>query len=186
MTAAKKFATYADLEALPSHQVGEIVNGTLYASPRPAPPHARSASRLGSKLGRYFDDDDGVPGGWVLLYEPELHLGDDVVVPDFGGWRRERMPEMPVDKAYFTLAPDWVCEVLSPSTEPLDRGEKLAVYRDARVSHVWLVNPLVKTLEVLRFDGGTYRVLPVFSGDAKVRAEPFDAIELELAALWRR
>src|SRR6476646_4505786 len=107
--------TYADIEALPPNQVGEIVRGVLYANPRPASPHAAAASAVGEELGPPFKRGRGGPGGWVILDEPELHLGEDVLVPDLAGWRRERMPELP-RAAFFTLAPDWACEVLSPST----------------------------------------------------------------------
>ena len=179
-------ATYADILALPEHVVGEILFGVLHVSPRPAPPHAVAASALGEELGPPFKRGRGGPGGWVLLDEPELHLGQDVVVPDLGGWRRERMPEVPFDKAYFELPPDWVCEVLSPSTEASDRDEKLRIYGRECVRHVWLVDPLVRTLEILRLDGSTYRIVVVHRDDARVRGEPFDAIELDLATLWAR
>jgi Uma2 family endonuclease len=180
-------ATYADIEALPANMVGEIVAGVLYAHPRPASRHARAATAVSEELGPPFNRSRGGPGGWIILYEPELHLGagPDVVVPDHAGWRRARMPELP-DTAFFTLAPDWVCEVLSPSTTTVDRIVKLPVYLRERVSYVWFVDPLAKTLEVLRLDGPTYRIVNAFGGDAPVRAEPFDAIELELAALWAR
>lgn len=178
-------ATYADLEALPPNMVGEIVHGVLYANPRPASPHARASSRLGGTLDGPFDRGRGGPGGWVILDEPELHLGEDVLVPDLGGWRRQRMPVLP-DAAFFTLAPDWVCEVLSPSTTKLDRAAKLPVYGREGVSHVWLIDPLAKTLEIYRLDGETYRLVGTHAEDAKVRAEPFDAIEIELGALWER
>lgn len=182
----KRAASYDDLLALPDHVVGEIVAGELHVSPRPAPRHAAAASALGEELGPPFKRGRGGPGGWWILDEPELHLGGDIVVPDLGGWRRERMPEMPVDLAYFTLAADWVCEVLSPSTAALDRGRKLAVYSREQVTHVWIVDAVAQTLEILRLDGATYRIVQVATGDARVRAEPFDAIELELAILWAR
>jgi Uma2 family endonuclease len=178
-------ATHADLEALPPNMVGEIVRGVLYASPRPASPHAAAASAVGEELGPPFKRGKGGPGGWVILYEPELHLVEDVLVPDLAGWRRTRMPEMP-HVAAFTLSPDWVCEVLSPSTAKLDRGEKLPVYARARVDHVWLVDPIEQYLEILRLDGETYRIIATHFTDAKVRAEPFDAIELDLSVLWAR
>ena len=178
-------ATYADIEALPPNVIGEIVHGVLYANPRPATPHARAASRLGGELDGPFDRGRGGPGGWIILDEPELHFGDDVLVPDLGGWRRERMPEMP-HAPFITLAPDWVSEILSPSTTKLDRTAKLPVYARERVSHVWLVDPLAKTLEIFRLDGETYRLVATYAEDAKVRAEPFDAIEIELGALWER
>ncbi len=178
-------ATYADLERLPRHVVGEIIAGVLHAHPRPASPHARASSILGAELGPPFDRGRGGPGGWIILDEPELHLGADVVVPDLAGWRRERMPEMP-DVAGFTLPPDWACEVLSESTEAHDRGRKLPIFAREEVAHVWFVDPLVKTLEVLRLDGATYRIVATHSADARVRAEPFEALELELGALWAR
>lgn len=178
-------ATYDDLRALAPNLVGEIVGGVLHASPRPAFPHAAAASAIGEELGPPFKRGKGGPGGWVILDEPELHLADDVVVPDLAGWRRDRMPEMP-DTPFTTLAPDWLCEVLSPSTQKLDRGEKLPLYARERVTHVWLVDPRDQFLEVLRLDGETYRIVTTFTGDAKVRAEPFDAIELDLAILWAR
>lgn len=122
----------------------------------------------------------------MILDEPELHLGQHVLVPDLAGWRRTRMPELPVDRAFFDLAPDWVCEVLSPSTTSLDRGPKLRIYADHEVAHVWLVDPEAYTLEIFERDPRGYRLLEVFSGTEPVRAAPFDAIELDLGALWSR
>jgi Uma2 family endonuclease len=179
----KKPATYADLEALPPHVVGEIIAGELYASPRPAAPHVVAASRLGGELLGPFDRGRDGPGGWIILFEPELHLGGDVLVPDFAGWRRERMPQPPRTAA-FTLAPDWLCEVLSPSTAVLDRAVKLPVYAREGVRHVWLVDPELRTLEVFRLDGEKYTLLATHAGKSNVRAEPFEALELELAYLW--
>jgi Uma2 family endonuclease len=176
--------TYADLEALPAHVVGEILHGELVVSPRPAPKHARACSRLSMRLGPPFDLGDGGPGGWGILFEPELHLGADVVVPDLAGWRRERLPSLP-EIAWFELAPDWVCEVLSPSTARHDRAQKLAIYARERVAHAWLVDPLARTLEVLRLVGEAgWLIAGVHGGDAVVRAEPFAAIELDLLSLW--
>jgi Uma2 family endonuclease len=185
---AKRDATYEDLCALPPHVTGQILFGALHAHPRPAPKHAQAASTLGEELGPPFKRGRGGPGGWLILDEPELHLGPHVVVPDLAGWRRERMPEMPVDKAYFELAPDWVCEVLSPSTASLDRGDKRKVYGSYEVRQLWFVDPEAKTLEILELDAKGYRVIDVFSDDARVRARPFDALELELGLglLWLR
>jgi Uma2 family endonuclease len=182
--AARKTATYEDVLAAPPHLVAEVIRGSLSLMPRPRPLHARTSTRLGSRLAG-FDGDDG-PGGWVLLDEPEIHLGGDVVVPDLAGWRRERMPEIPIDLAYFVLAPDWACEVLSPSTVRLDRGEKRAIYAEQGVHHLWFVDPDAQTLEVLRLDGATYRIVATYAGDARVRAEPFELLELPLASLWQR
>jgi Uma2 family endonuclease len=178
-------ATYRDIQALPEHLVGELIAGVLYAHARPAIPHAVAASALGDELGPPFKRGRGGPGGWVILYEPELHLGEDVLVPDLAGWRRERLPQIPAD-AYFTLPPDWIAEVLSPSTAAVDRGEKLPIYARERVGHVWFVEPLARTLEILRLDGDTYRLVTTLHGDAMVRAEPFDAVEIDLASLWAR
>lgn len=122
---ARKAATYEDLTALPPHCVGEILAGDLHVSPRPRFRHARAAVWLDRRLGPPFDDGQGGPGGWWILIEPELHLGEDIVVPDLAGWRRERLPTFP-DVVFLDLAPDWVCEVVSPSTERIDRGLDLA------------------------------------------------------------
>jgi Uma2 family endonuclease len=173
--------------AAPEHVVAEVIDGTLYTHARPGVRHARSASKLGARLDGPFDEGIDGPGGWVLLDEPELHLGPepDIVVPDLAGWRRGRMPELP-DAAFITTPPDWVCEVLSPRTEDIDRAEKVPVFARESVGHVWLVDPELRTLEVFRLDGATYRVIETHRGDAIVRAEPFDAIELPLAVLWTR
>jgi Uma2 family endonuclease len=167
----------------PEHMVAEIIDGELYLSPRPGGPHTSAASRLGHVLGPPFDLGNGGPGGWLILYEPELHLGADIVVPDFAGWRRERLPLVP-NEAFFTLAPDWVCEVLSRSTAALDRAGKLPIYARAGVRHAWLVDAIQRTVEVLRAQQGSWLIAAVHRGDVRVRAEPFDAIEIDLSALW--
>ena len=177
--------TYADLVALPANVVGEIVAGELHASPRPASKHAAASSYLGGELYAPFGRGRGGPGGWIILDEPELHLGDDVLVPDLAGWRRTRMPEVP-DTAAFTLAPDWVAEVLSPSTSRLDRVGKLPIYAREAVPHVWLVDPVAEVLEVYRLEHDRYTLLLTADGKTAVRAEPFNAIELPLASLWAR
>ncbi len=179
---ALKRATYEDVLSAPEHKVAEILDGELFLSPRPAPRHSVAASRLMGALVP-FEDGQGGPGGWWILFEPELHFGDNVVVPDLAGWRRERMPAIP-DAAFFTLAPDWVCEVLSPSTERIDRGRKLRIYAGAGVAHAWFVNPVERTLEVLRLRDGAWTIVAVCSGSDTVRVEPFDAIELALGRLW--
>ena len=178
-------ATYEDLLRVPEHLVAEIINGELVTSPRPASPHARAASSIGGELYGPFDRGRGGPGGWVILDEPELHLLGHVLVPDLAGWQRARMPEMP-DATAFELAPDWVCEVLSPSTAAIDRADKVPIYARAGVGHVWLVDPILKTLEARRLDAGSYRLLATSRGDVNARIEPFDAVELELSALWSR
>jgi Uma2 family endonuclease len=182
--AAKRRATYEDVLAAPEHVVAEIVAGVLHTQPRPATPHTRAASRLGVELGGPFDSGRGSPGGWVILDEPELHLKDDILVPDLASWRRSRMPRLPMDAAFFTLAPDWLCEVLSPGTQAFDRGEKMDVYAREGVRHVWLVDPLAKLLEVWRLEHEKWLRLGTWTGEVPVRAEPFEAIELQLSVLW--
>jgi Uma2 family endonuclease len=177
-----KRATYDDVLNAPENQVAEILDGELSLSPRPSPRHAVASSRLGGVLVPAFDGQGGA-GGWWILDEPELHFGGDVTVPDLGGWRRERLPAIP-ETAFFSLAPDWVCEVLSPSTEHIDRGRKLRIYADAGIAHAWLVNPAERTLEVLRLREGAWTIVAVCSGSDAVRVEPFDAIELGLGRLW--
>ncbi|MBA3461852.1 MAG: Uma2 family endonuclease [Deltaproteobacteria bacterium] len=179
----KRRATYQDVLDAPEHLVAEIIDGDLRLSPRPAGPHTAAHSRLGVLLGAPFDLGQGGPGGWIILVEPELHFDDDIVVPDLAGWRRERLPFVD-DVAYFTLAPDWACEVLSPSTKVHDRAEKLPIYARAGIKHVWFVNAPIRTLEILRLHEGKWLIVDIHRGDVKVRAEPFDAIELDLAVLW--
>ena len=179
----KRGANYADLCAVPDNFVAELIAGELYATPRPSLPHAHAASVLGIELGGPFHRGRNGPGGWILLDEPELHFGEDVLVPDIAGWRRERLPMLP-SGGFLTLAPDWLCEVLSPTTEAIDRKKKLAIYAQQSVNYVWLVDPLHETLEVLRLESQRWSLLAKHEGQAKLRAEPFDAIELELGALW--
>jgi Uma2 family endonuclease len=178
-------ALYQEYERVPPHRHAEIIHGTLYVMPRPAPLHANAASVLGGELSGPFQRGRGGPGGWWILDEPELWLVDfEPIVPDLAGWRVERMPELP-DTAYFTVVPDWVCEVLSKSTESIDRSEKLPLYAAHGVRHAWLVEPIAKTLEVhVLGDEGRWREVQVYQGDVRVRAAPFEAVELELSALW--
>ncbi|QSQ22630.1 Uma2 family endonuclease [Pyxidicoccus parkwayensis] len=186
MSKPRPESVYEELERLPPNVVGEIIDGELYVSPRPRTIHGRAAFRLGKRL-MPFDEEPGQegPGGWVFIPEPELHLGGDVLVPDLAGWRRERMPEMP-DVVGVELAPDWLCEVLSPSTEKLDRARKMAVYAREGVRHLWLADPRPQTVEVYRLEGSRWLLLATHAGNATVRAEPFEAIPVNLSSLWER
>jgi len=182
----KRPATYDDLLKLPEHLVGEIIDGDLITSPRPAARHAAAASALGADLHNGFGRGGGSgPGGWVILDEPELHIVGQVLVPDMAGWRRERMPEIP-DAPFFELAPDWVCEILSPSTAAMDRTRKRHHYGRAGVTYLWLLDPAPQTLEAHRLDGDAWKLVASVAGNTKARIEPFDAIELDLSVVWAR
>jgi Uma2 family endonuclease len=186
MKPLRRRATYDDLREVPERFVAEIIDGDLYASPRPASPHALASSAIGSDLFGRFNGPPGSdpgPGGWWILDEPELHLGSDVLVPDVAGWRRERMPVLP-DIVGFALAPDWLCEVVSPSTRTLDRTSKMRIYAREAVRHCWLVDPLARTLEVHRFREGSWMLADTFGGATKVRAQPFAEVELDLRRWW--
>jgi Uma2 family endonuclease len=178
--------------AVPDHQNGEIIDGELVVTPRPAPKHSQAASALGAKLvGPFQFGDGGGPGGWVILDEPEIHLADHIIVPDLAGWRRERYPST-ADAAFFEIAPDWVCEILSPSTARVDRGKKMAIYAAWGVPHLWLLDPTLQLLEVYRLSdaeapGSPRRLwmqLAVFAESAVVHTEPFQDVALNLAARW--
>ena len=181
--ATRRPATYEDLIEVPEHLVAEIVNGELITSPRPRPRHAKATSALLTQVYGPFDTGRGGPGGWTIVVEPEVHLGVDVLVPDIAGWRRERLPRLP-NEAWFPLAPDWICEVLSPSTAALDRGRKLPIYAREGVTHAWLVDPLARTIDVLRRADERWLLVGTFAGRDVFRAEPFEAIEIESPLLW--
>lgn len=177
---------YDAYQRVPDHQHTEIVNGTLYVMSRPSPRHVNAASVLGADLNGAFQRARGGPGGWWILFQPELQLEPkEPVVPDLAGWRVERMPELP-ETACFNLVPDWVCEVLSRSTEKLDRDEKVPYYAKHGVRHVWLLDPIEKRLEIYSLDeeGGRWREVRIHADERTVRAPPFSAIEIDLEAMW--
>jgi Uma2 family endonuclease len=180
---ATKRATYADVLNAPPHMVAELIDGALEMQPRPVPRHARSAARLGTSLGGPFDLGSGGPGGWIFMVEPELHLGENVVVPDLAGWRRERMPVVS-DDAFVTLAPDWLCEILSPSTEMLDRNAKRRIYGEAGVAFLWLLDPRTRSLEAFQLVAGKWLLVGVAEADEPVSFVPFDAISFPLSDLF--
>jgi Uma2 family endonuclease len=185
MGKGKRPATYEDIEVLPPGWVGEIIDDELWAFPRPAAWHARAGGRLMSVLSAAFDQDSAEPGGWWILPEPELHFGQQVLVPDIAGWRRERVPGLlERNVPFFTVAPDWICEVGSPSTSVLDRERKMPIYHREGVSHVWLVHPLAHTLEVYRRGKRAWRFVARHGGEVVVHAEPFESFPLDLGLLW--
>lgn len=176
-------ATWEDLDDVPEELVGEIVGGEIVVSPRPDVPHARAASDLGAILGGPFRLGIGGPGGWMILFEPRIRFGEEIRVPDLAGWRVERWTGVP-RRGPMPIAPDWICEVLSGSTETEDRTRKMPLYARAQVANLWLINPEPRTLEVYRRDDDGWLLLGTHADDAKVRAEPFDAIAIDLSLLW--
>lgn len=185
MDPAQRRATYEDLLKVPDTLIAEIIDGELIASPRPAFPHARATSVIRGELDPFERRSGGSsgPGGWWILFEPELHLGVDILVPDLAAWRRERMPVLE-NVAYSELAPDWVCEVVSPSSARVDRVRKIPVYAREQVRHIWLVDPLQRTLEVYRLEGQRWVVVSAHGDAEMVRVEPFEGLELDIGRWW--
>jgi Uma2 family endonuclease len=179
----KRPATYDDLLKVPDHKVAEILDGELHVSPRPGSPHGFTTMWLTAHLTPFLEGFDGV-GGWWFIGEPELHLGPDVLVPDIAGWRIERMAQVPA-VPYFTLVPDWVCEVVSPSTERIDRQKKLRIYAREGVRHCWLVDPLEHIIEIRRLEGAEWVMAATHRHRDVINPEPFDAIPLPLTRIWR-
>ncbi|KJV06637.1 Uma2 family endonuclease [Methylocucumis oryzae] len=185
MNAVLKFDLYEQLLALPDHVIGEILNGELYAQPRPSGRHGLAAGSLNTDLNAPFGLGRGGPGGWWIIPEPEVHFVRDVelTVPDLAGWRRERMPSIP-EGHRFEIVPDWVCEILSPSTMKKDRVVKLPLYARYGVAHVWLVDPAVQTLEAFELRESHWLLSATLKDDDRVAVPPFDAVEFSLADLW--
>jgi Uma2 family endonuclease len=181
---ARKQATYEDLYSIPENMTGEIVDGELIVTPRPARSHVYAASVLGTKVAApYQFGEGGGPGGWIILIEPEVGLGKDIFVPDLAGWREERFPESE-DHNWISVAPDWICEILSPATAKNDKTEKMPAYARSGVLYVWLIDPIAKTLDVFRLESGRWVVIGLHAEDDKVRAEPFSEVEIDLGSLW--
>jgi Uma2 family endonuclease len=181
---AKKRAVYDDLYGIPENMTGEIIDGELIVTPRPSRKHVYTTSALETKVAAHYQfGEGGGPGGWIILVEPEIGLGENILVPDLAGWKRERFPiEEPHN--WISVAPDWVCEILSPSTALIDRVEKMPLYAQHQVSHAWLIDPVLKTLEVFKFESGRWVVLGVYAKSATAHAEPFLDIALNLGLFW--
>ena len=182
---AVRVATYDDLLEVPDTKVAEIIDGELYVFPRPAGPHTFAASGLGGDLFSPFQRGRGGPGGWWIVDEPELHLGRHVLVPDLAGWRRERLLVYP-EGPWLELPPDWICEVLSDATKRVDRIRKMPIYAEFGVEWAWLLDPVEQTLEVFRRQERHWLGVGSYEGPLEVRAEPFDAVSLDLGLLWDR
>lgn len=176
-------ATYKDILAAPENKVAELIDGELVLSPRPSGAHSSVMSVLNGKLMPRFGQGGGRSAGWIILIEPELHLGKQVLVPDLAGWRTSRLPRIP-KVPYFTLAPDWVCEVASRSTKSIDRKRKLPIYAKARVEHVWMIEPRDRVLEVLERSDQYWRTVGYHMEAERVRAAPFEELVLDLSTLW--
>lgn len=178
-----KGATYEDVIAAPADKIAELLEGDLYLSPRPSPHHANAASALAADLHDAFQRGRSGPGGWWILFEPEVHLQEDVLVPDIAGWRREKLPALP-EISWFEMVPDWLCEVISPSTCRIDRERKLPIYAAAGVEYVWIVDPSLKTLEVLQRKRDRFVLLSAHFGETSISAPPFEDVTIELGPLW--
>lgn len=181
--ASKEKTAYEKWMELPDNVIGEILAGELHVSPRPAPKHSHASSILLGEIMRPFHRGQGGPGGWIILFEPEVHINSHIFVPDLGGWKRSKLPQIP-DEPFFSTIPDWICEVLSPSTTALDKTKKMPLYAELGVNHFWLIDPIARTLEVYVNDQLNWKLLKTYANEDKVRAAPFDAIEFDLSALW--
>jgi Uma2 family endonuclease len=175
-------ASYADLQAVPADLVAELIDGRLVTHPRPSPRHVTTAFALALELGGPFQKGTGGPGGWVFADEPESQFGTDVLVPDLAGWRKERFAYPTTN--YFTVAPDWVCEILSASTEQRDRTVKMRIYAAAGIPYLWLVDPRMQILEAFRLDDGDWKRTGAWRSGDEVCAMPFEAVVFSLANLW--
>jgi Uma2 family endonuclease len=181
----KSPATYKDVLDAPDDKVAELIDGELFLSSRPTSYHAGAASNLAALLIPRFWHGDNGPGGWVIVIEPELHLAVDkrVVVPDLAGWRTSRMSSLPEDHK-FKVVPDWICEIASKKTRKHDRKNKLPLYARVGVGHAWIIEPRLRSLQGYRRHEQNWLELGCYFDDEKVRAEPFDAVELDLSRLW--
>jgi Uma2 family endonuclease len=183
MAGSPRKATYADVEAAPDHLVAEIIDGELMTHPRPSLRHGAAANALGAELTGPFQKGQGGPGGWIFFVEPEIKIGDDLLVPDIAGWRVQHFPGEPKQN-YMTAPPDWVCEILSRSTEKRDRTLKMRIYAEAGIPHMWLVDPRLQVLEAFGLHDCRWFKAGAWNSDDHVSAAPFDAISFSLADLW--
>lgn len=181
---ADPIATYEDLFDLPENILGEILSGELVTQPRPAPRHANASAALCAALRTNFGPNTtDKQDGWWILFEPECHPGDDIIVPDIAGWRKVNMPHLP-ETAWFSLRPDWVCEVVSPSTAKYDRGIKRDIYAREQVPHYWIVDPIARMIEVFALQEGDWSQIDLVSDEQVVNLKPFEVLPFDLSILW--
>ncbi len=180
---AKKIATYADIEALPPHVVGELLYGSLVTHPRPMLAHAKAQISLAYELEGPFHRGKGGPGGWIFLAEPQLRLGSHIAVPDIAGWRSERLVPFPKN-ASVDIAPDWICEILSDSTERYDRSEKRRIYGEQGVQYLWLLDPRSRVLECFTLVSKHWMLTHTFNISSPVSAPPFSEISFDLEPIF--
>ncbi len=176
-------ATYQDLSNIPENTIGEIIDGDLIVTPRPSGEHSNAAFAVSAAIGPPYRFGRGGPGGWIILYEPEVKFHEDILVPDLAGWRKERFPGWPKDN-WFSILPDWICEIVSPSTARHDRITKMRIYASHSVQYFWLIDPRDRTLEVFMLKSGEWAKLAGFADNDNVRAEPFPELEFPLDDLW--
>lgn len=177
-------ATYQDVLDAPPNMVAQIIDGDLHLMPRPSWLHVKANGRLYSALERRFSCDGEGPGEWEILSEPEIHLREDVLVPDIAGWRAENFfprPGIP----WLDCAPDWVCEVLSPSTREHDLGSKSEIYARDGVSLLWFVDPEARTLLAYALTRKKWVQISTVSGEDIVSVPPFETLNIPLSRLWK-
>ncbi len=180
---AKKIATYDDLYNLPDNMVGQIIDGKLVTTPWQSREHARASTILSAKLIAPYELGENGPGGWIILYKLEVRLGDNIIVPDLVGWRNERFP-IAEETNWVSVCPDWVCEIISPNTVRIDKTKKMPVYARYGVGYFWLIDPANRTLDVYKLESGKWMLLETHADNDKVRAEPFNEVEIDLGSLW--
>lgn len=181
---ARKQATYEDLYSIPENMTGEIIDGELFVTPRPSRKHGLCATALGAAVtAPYQFGQGGGPGGWVFIIEPEIGLGQDILVPDLAGWKRELFP-FQEQVNWISVAPNWVSEILSPSTSRSDKVKKMPIYARHGVEHIWLIDPVAMSVDAFRLESGRWFLLGSFAQDDKMRIEPFQEIEINLGDLW--
>lgn len=180
----QKKATYADIQRLPDALRGEILAGELYVAPRPSPIHQKAMTKMTVQLGGHLGGNEGDERGWIFLTEPELHLNDEVIVPDLAAWKAKRVTSQFYSQAWVSVTPDWICEIQSPSTARIDRITKRRIYLGLQIPYYWLVDPLAKTLEALKKNENHWIEVGFHGGDEKVRIEPFQDLEIELSTFW--